>query len=102
MPFHNKNVKMHEFKNFINQGYCYALQTGKCKFGGKCKYKHEINPDNKKVTRIIEKKKFNIDKINKKNNKRTFTPNNYYKSLIGEPREKSANREPPKYSNGQI
>ena len=37
-----------------------------------------------------------------KNNKRTFTPNNYYNSLTGEPRGKSANGEPPKYSNGQI
>ena len=66
---------------------------------------HEINPDNKKTTQIIEKKKFtnNEDKIQQnKNNKRTFTPNNYYNSLTGEPRGKSANGEPPKYSNGQI
>ena len=105
MPFHNKNVKMHEFKNIINQGYCYGFQTGKCKFGEKCKYRHEINPDNKKTTPLIEKKKFNNnkDKIQQnKNIKRTFTPNNYYNSLTGEPRGKSANGEPPKYSNGQI
>ena len=84
---------MHEFKNIITQGYCYGFQTGKCKFGEKCKYKHEINPDNKNTTQIIEKKKFtnNKDKNQQnKNNKRTFTPN-YYNSLIGEPRGKSAN-----------
>ena len=53
MPFHNKNVKMHEFKNIITQVYCYGFQTGKCKFGEKCKYRHEINPDNKKTTPMI-------------------------------------------------
>ena len=66
---------MHKFKDIINHGYCNAFQTGKCKFGGKCKYEHEINPENKKVIQVIEKKKFNNDKGKDKpykNTKRTI------------------------------
>ena len=60
------HIKIHEFKNIITQGYCYGFQTGKCKFGEKCEYKREINPDNKKTTPIIDKSSLIITtKINK-------------------------------------
>ena len=41
LPFNSK-VKFNELKVSINKEYCNKFQIGKCTFGDKCRYRHEI------------------------------------------------------------
>ena len=41
LPFNSK-VKINELKVSTNKGYCNKFQIGKCPFGDKCRYRHEI------------------------------------------------------------
>ena len=107
-PYNNKNVKMHELKS-VNTGYCNKFQLGKCSFGDKCRYKHEIDPEFKNNEVIIDGKKAkdNIkDKSKKilpmKNAKRNFNTNNYHNKIAGPPRGKQVEGQPPRYSNQQV
>ena len=36
-------VKINELKVSTNKGYCNKFQIGKCTFGEKCRYRHEID-----------------------------------------------------------
>ena len=84
--------------------YCNNFQAGKCRFGERCKYKHEINPDFKKKKIIVDdRKKSNIitsrnkDKIHfKKKNSNTSTSHN---NITGPHRDRQVEGQPPKYSN---
>ena len=61
---------MHEFKPVIIK-YCYNFQVGKCKFGEKCRYKHEIIPKFKKEDIFVDMKKKDIT-YNTNRNKISF------------------------------
>ena len=106
-PFHSQNLTMNEFK-ITNAGYCNRFQVGKCTFGERCKFRHEIDPEFKPGEQIIDEKKkkgFTKDKKKKlpnKNTKRIFSPNNYYNSIAGQPRGNHLAGQPPKYSNEQV
>ena len=65
-PYSSRNVKMHEFKSEVIH-YRNNFQERKCKFGEKCKYKHEINPNFKKEDIFINNK--NKNNVYNKNNK---------------------------------
>ena len=56
-------MKINELKVSINKGYCNKFQIGKCTFGDKCRYRHEIDPDYKKKDEVI------VGKNNEENNK---------------------------------
>ena len=43
-----------------NKGYCNKSQIGKCTFGDKCRYRHEIDPDYKKKDDVVVGKKIKI------------------------------------------
>ena len=79
-PYVSRNVKMHESKSDVVH-YCDNFQEGKCKFGEKCKYKHEINPSFKEEDILINNKnKNNVYNKNNKNQaqvKRNSHNNNY-------------------------
>ena len=62
----SRNVKMHEFKSEVIR-YCNNFQEGKCKFGEKCRYKHEINPNFKREDIFINKNEINVYNKNNKN-----------------------------------
>ena len=47
LPFNSK-VKINELKVSTNKGYRNKFQIGKCTFGDKCRYRHELNPDYKR------------------------------------------------------
>ena len=97
---------MHEFKSDVVR-YCNNFQEGKCKFGEKCKCKHEINPNFKKEDIFINNKNknnvYNKNNQNKAQVKRTSNSNNYkgnnnYNN-ISQQRFKVNEGQPPKYSN---
>ena len=44
LPFNSK-VKINELKVSTSKGYCNKFQIGKCTFGDKYRYRHEIDPD---------------------------------------------------------
>ena len=52
LPFNSK-VKINELKVSTNKGYCNKFQIGKCTFGNKCRYRHEIDPDYKKKEEVV-------------------------------------------------
>ena len=96
---------MHEFKSDVVR-YCNNFQEGKCKFGEKCKYKHEINPNFKKEDIFINNKnKNNVYNKNNKNKaqvKRNSNSNNYKGNNNhnnSQQRFKVTEGQPPKYSN---
>ena len=89
-------------------------QIGKCTFGDKCRYRHEIDPDYKKKDEVV------VGKINKDNNKdrnkskdknndrkpsrdrhKLHTPNNFNNRVVGPPKGKILEGQPPRYSNQQ-
>ena len=92
----------------INKGYCNKFQIGKCTFGDKCRYRHEIDPDYKKKDEVIVGKN-NKDKNKDKNNDRKpsmdghklYTPNNYNDRVDGPHEGKILEGQPPRYSNQQ-
>ena len=96
---------MYEFKSEVIH-YCNNFQEGKCKFGEKCKYEHEINPNSMKEDIFINKNKNNIYNKNNKNeapfrknvntNNCKGSNNNYNHS---QQRSKINDGQPLKYSN---
>ena len=101
-----------------NKGYCNKFQIGKCTFGDKCRYRHEIDPDYKKKDEIIVGKNNNNNhnNNNKDRNKnkvkdndrkpskdghKLYTPNNFNNRVAGPPKDKSLGGQPPRYSNQQ-
>ena len=62
LPF-NSMAKINELKVSIKKGYCNKFQVGKCAFGDKCRYRHEIDPGYKKKEKVV------VGKNNKDNNK---------------------------------
>ena len=113
LPFNSK-VKINELKVSTNKGYCNKFQVGKCTFGDKCRYRHEIDPDYKKKDGVVlgKNNKDNSKEINKnkdKNNDRKpskdghklYTPNNYNNRVVGPPKGKPLEGQPPRYSNQQ-
>ena len=110
----DSKVKINELKVNIDKGYCNKFQIEKCTFGDKCKYRHEIDPDYKKKDEVI------VGKNNKDNNKdrnknkdknnnrkpskeghKLYTPNNFNNRVVGPPKGKILERQPPRYSNQQ-
>ena len=59
LPF-NSEVKINELKVSTNKGYCNKFQIGKCTFGEKCRYRHEIDPDYKKKDDVVVGKTIKI------------------------------------------
>ena len=112
LPFNSK-VKINEFKVSTNKGYCNKYQIGKCTFGDKCRYRHEIDPDYKKKEEVAGKnnkdnckdrnknKDKNIDRKPSKDGHKLYTPNNYNNRVIGPPKGKVLEGQPPRYSNQQ-
>ena len=104
-PYISRNVKMHELKSEVIH-YCNNFQEGKCKFGEKCRYKHEINPNFKKEDIFINNK--NKNNVYNKNNKnkaqvrKNLNTNNYKGNSNynhSQQRSKVKDGQPPKYSN---
>ena len=62
---------MNEFNPAVIR-YGNNFQEEKCRFGEKCKYKHEINPEFKKKEIIGDDRKKNNIITNKNNNKIRF------------------------------
>ena len=62
LPFKSK-VQINELKVSTIKGYCNKFQIGKCTFGDKCRYRHEIDPDYKKKDEVV------VGKNNEDNNK---------------------------------
>ena len=97
LPFNSK-VKISELKLSINKEYCNKFQVEKCPFGGKCKYRHELDPNYIKKEEVIVSKYNKSDNKDKcknkdKNNDRRpskegaklYTPNNYNNRVVGPP-----------------
>ena len=84
------------------------FQVGKCTFGERRRFKHEINPEfTPRESVMVEKKKKDFTKGKKKklsntNIKRILNPNNYRNSTAGQRRGNYVAGQPPKYSNEQI
>ena len=105
-PYISRNVKMHEFKSDVTN-YCNNFQEGKCKFGEKCKYRHEINPNLKKDDILINNKNknnvYNKSNNNSKTHVKRNSNNNNYKGNNNynnsQQRSKANIGQPPKYSN---
>ena len=110
----NSKVKINESKVNIYKGYWNKFQIGKCTFGDKCRYRHEIDSDYKKKDEVI------VGKNNKDNNKdrnkykdknndrkptkeghKLCTPNNFNNHVVGPPKGKTLEGQPPRYSNQQ-
>ena len=96
---------MHEFKSEVIH-YCNNFQEGKCKFGEKCRYKHEINPNFKKEDVFINNK--NKNNMYNKNNKKkaqvrkNLNTNNYKGNSNynhSQQQSKVKDGQPPKYPN---
>ena len=103
-PYNSKHIKMHDF--IVNQ-YCNNFQTGKCRFGEKCKFKHEIIPDFKKKEIIVDHRKKKYIITNKHKNKIPIKKKNsntstFHNNIAGPPRGKQVEGQPPKYSDQQI
>ena len=86
----------------------------KCTFGDKCRYRHEIDPECKKKEEVVvgknnkdnsKDKNKNKDKNNdrkpSKDGRKLYTPNNYNNRVIGPPKGKVLEGQPPRYSNQQ-
>ena len=58
-PLHSRNVKINEFKPIVIH-YCNNFQIGKYRFGKRCKYKREINPEFKYKVIIVDDEKKKI------------------------------------------
>ena len=110
----NSKVKINELKVSINKGYCNKFQIGKCTFGDKCRYRHELDPDYKKMYEVIvgknnkdnDKDKYkNKDKNNdrkpSKEGHKLFTPNNFNNRVVVPPKGILLEGQPPRYSNQQ-
>ena len=113
LPFYSK-VKINELKVSTNKGYCNKSQIGKCTFGDKCRYRHEIDPDDKKKEEVVvgknnednskdrnKNKDKNNDKKPSKDGHKLYTPNNYNNRVVGPPKGKTLEGQPPRYSNQQ-
>ena len=113
LPFNSK-VKINELKVSINKGYCNKFQIGKCTFGDKCRYRHEIDPDYKKKDEVIvgknnkdnnkdrnKNKDKNNDRKPSKDGHKLYTPNNFNNRVVGPTKRKSLEGQPPKYLNQQ-
>ena len=113
LPFNSK-VKINELKVSTNKGYCNKFQIGKCTFGEKCRYRHEIDPDYKKKDDVIvgkgnkdnnkdrnKNKDKNNDRKPSKDGHKLYTPNNYNNRVVGPPKGKVLEGQPPRYSNQQ-
>ena len=84
---------MNEFKPAVIQ-YCNNFQTGKWRFGEKCKFKHEINLDFKKKKILGDENKDNIH-FKKKNSNTSTSQNN----ITGQHRDVNVEGKLPKYSH---
>ena len=113
LPFNSK-VKINELKVSTNKGYCNKFQIGKCTFGDKCRYRHEIDPDYKKKDEVVvgknnkdndkdrnKNKDKNNDRKPSKDGHKLYTPNNYHNRVVGLPKCKIFEGQPPRYSNQQ-
>ena len=97
LPFSSK-VKISELKVSTNKGYCNKFQIGKCTFGDKCRYRHEIDPDYKKKEEVVvgnnkdnskdrnKNKDKNNDRKPSKDGHKLYTPNNYNNRVVGPPK----------------
>ena len=65
----NSKVKINELKVSTNKGYCNKFQIGKCTFGDKCRYGHEIDPDYKKKDEVVVGKNIKDNNKDKNRNK---------------------------------
>ena len=110
LPFNSK-VKINELKVSTNKGYCNKFQIGKCTFGDKCRYMHEIDPDYKKKDEVVVGKN-DKDNNNKDRNKNKDKNNDkkpskdghklYYNNcVVGPPKGKILEGQSPGYSNQQ-
>ena len=68
LPFNSK-VKINELKVSTNKWYCNKFQIGKCTFGDKCRYRHEIDPDYKKKDEVVVGKNIKDNNKDKNRNK---------------------------------
>ena len=68
LPFYSK-VKINELKVSTNKGHCNKIQIGKCTFGDKCRYRHEIDPDYKKKEEVAVGKNNKDDSKDRNKNK---------------------------------
>ena len=113
LPF-NSMVKINEFKVSINKGYCNKFQLGKCTFDDKYRYRHEIDPDYKMKDEVIVGKNNSDNNKNRNKNKdknndrkpskeghKLYTPNNFNNRVVGPPKGKILEGQPPRYSNQQ-
>ena len=103
LPFNSK-VKINESKISTNKGYCNEFQIGKCTFGDKCRYRHEIDPDYKKKGEGVvgnNNKDNNNDRKPSKEGHKLYTPNNFNNRVVGPPKGKILEGQPPRYSNQQ-
>ena len=107
-------MKINELKVSINKGYCNKFQIGKCTFGDKCRYRHEIDPDYKKKDEVVvgknnkdnnkdrnKNKDKNNDRKPNKDGHKSYTPNNFNNRVVGPPKGKTLEGQPPRYSNQQ-
>ena len=106
-PFNSK-VKINESKVSTNKGYCKKIQIGKCTFGDKCRYRHEIEPDYKKKEEVVvgknnkdkskdrnKNKDKNNDRKPSKDGHKVYTPNNYNNRVVGPPKGEVLEGQPP-------
>ena len=107
-------MKINELKVSTNRGYCNKFQIGKCTFGDKCRYRHETDPDYKKKEEVVvdknnkdnskdrnKNKDKNIDRKPSKDGHKLYTPNIYNNRVVGPPKDKILEGQPPRYSNQQ-
>ena len=107
-------MKTNELKVSINEGYCNKFQIGKCTFGDKCRYRHEIDPDYKKKDEVVvgnnnkdnnkdrnKNKDKNNDKKPSKDEHKLYTPNNFDNRVVGPPKGKNLEGQPLRYSSQQ-
>ena len=102
-PYYSRHVKMNEFNPAVIR-YGNNFQEEKCRFGEKCKYKHEINPEFKKKEIIGDDRKKNNIITNKNNNKIHFKKKNFntstsHNNITGQHRDVYVEGKPPKYSH---
>ena len=89
LPFNSK------VKISINKGYCNKFQIGKCTFGDKCRYRHELDPNYIKKEEVIVSKNNKSDSKDRNKNKdknndrrpskegaKLYTPNNYNNCVL--------------------
>ena len=114
VPPFNSKVEINELKVSTNKGYCNKFQIRKCTFGDKCRYRHEIDPDYKKKDDVVvgkgnkdnnkdrnKNKDKNNDRKPSKEGHKLYTPNNFNNRVVGPPKGRILEGQPPRYANQQ-